>query len=122
MPGFKKLALAAALLGLASTAATSFAAGPMVKTQAPGYYRMMLGDFEVAAISDGTIKLPIRDPLGTPAAQIDAALKKNFLAYPGETSVNAHLINTGSKLVLVDTEGRADERHCHSFPERHAPP
>ena len=99
----KKWALAAVLVGLGSTAASSFAAGPMVKTQAPGYYRMMLGDFEVTAISDGTVKLPVKDLLNAPAAKIDAALKKNFVSYPVETSVNAYLINTGSKLVLVDT-------------------
>ncbi len=97
---FKKIALAAAL---AATALSTLAAGPMVKTQAPGYYRMMLGDFEVTAISDGTVKLPMKDLLNAPAAKIDAALKKNFIAYPVETSVNAYLINTGSKLVLVDT-------------------
>ena len=99
----KKWALAAVLVGLGRTAATSFAAGPMVKTQVPGYYRMMLGDFEITAISDGTVKLPVKDLLNAPAAKIDAALKKNFISYPVETSVNAYLINTGSKLVLVDT-------------------
>ena len=97
---FKKLVLSVAM---ATVAVSSFAAGPMVKTQAPGYYRMMLGDFEVTAISDGTVKLPVKDLLNAPAAKIDAALKKNFISYPVETSVNAYLINTGSKLLLVDT-------------------
>ena len=97
---FKKIALSVALTAVA---ASTFAAGPMVKTQAPGYYRIMLGDFEVTAISDGTVKLPLKDLLHAPAAKVDAALKKNFISYPVETSVNAYLINTGSKLVLVDT-------------------
>ena len=97
---FKKIALSAALIAVA---ASTFAGGPMVKTQAPGYYRIMLGDFEVTAISDGTVKLPMKDLLNAPAAKVDAALKKNFISYPVETSVNAYLINTGSKLVLVDT-------------------
>ena len=103
MLGIKKMALVVALFGLASSASTTFAAAPMVKTQAPGYYRMMLGDFEVTALSDGTVKLPMKDLLNAPAAKIDAALKKSFVAYPVETSVNAYLINTGTKLVLVDT-------------------
>ena len=97
---FKKIALSAALTAVA---ASTFAAGPMIKTQAPGYYRIMLGEFEVTAISDGTVKLPMKDLLNAPAAKVDAALKKNFISYPVETSVNAYLINTGSKLVLVDT-------------------
>ena len=91
------------IVALAAVAGTTFAAGPMIKTQAPGYYRIMLGDFEVTAISDGTVKLPMKDLLNAPAAKVDAALKKNFISYPVETSVNAYLINTGSKLVLVDT-------------------
>ena len=100
---FKKLALAAALLGLATSTLTAFAAAPMVKTQAPGYYRLMVGDFEVTALSDGTVKLPVRDLLNAPPAKVDAALKRSFLSSPVDTSVNAYLINTGSKLVLVDT-------------------
>ena len=96
----KKITLSVAM---STIAVSTLAAGPMVKTQAPGYYRMMLGDFEITAISDGTVKLPIKDLLNAPAAKTDAALKKNFISYPVETSVNAYLINTGSKLVLVDT-------------------
>ena len=39
------------------------AGAPQQKGQAPGYYRMMLGDFEVIALSDGTLGLPGRkDP------------------------------------------------------------
>jgi glyoxylase-like metal-dependent hydrolase (beta-lactamase superfamily II) len=80
------------------------ATAPMVKTQAPGYYRMMLGDFEVTAISDGTVKLPVKDLLlNTTPAKVDRALKRSFLAHPVEMSVNSYLINTGSKLVLIDT-------------------
>ncbi len=97
---FKRIAVAIAIFGLS---VASFAAGPMVKTQAPGYYRMMLGEFEVTAISDGTVKLPVRDLLNAPSAKVGAALQKNFISHPVETSVNAYLINTGSKLVLVDT-------------------
>jgi glyoxylase-like metal-dependent hydrolase (beta-lactamase superfamily II) len=80
------------------------AAGPMQKTQAPAFYRMSLGDFEVTAISDGTVKLPIKDLLtNVKPAILDAALAKNGISYPAETSVNSYLINTGTKLVLVDT-------------------
>ena len=42
------------LLGPVSMAT---AAAPQLKTSAPGYYRMMLGDFEVTALSDGTVDL-----------------------------------------------------------------
>jgi len=92
------LALGLSLVGLANASA------PQVKTQAPGYYRMMLGDFEVTAISDGTVMLPMDKLLtNTTAAKVGKGLSRWFLASPVETSVNGYLINTGSKLVLVDT-------------------
>ena len=96
------IALAAPLLMLAPGAAQ--AAAPLVKTQAPGYYRMMLGDFEVTALSDGSLPLPVDKMLtNTTPARSNAALARSFLKSPVETSVNAYLINTGAKLVLVDT-------------------
>ncbi|MFL5346364.1 MAG: MBL fold metallo-hydrolase [Hyalangium sp.] len=97
-------ALLTAASGAALVPATAQAAAPLVKTQAPGYYRVMLGDFEVTALSDGTVELPV-DKLLTnikPAA-LEKALTRAYLKAPVETSVNAFLINTGSKLVLVDT-------------------
>ena len=53
------LCLAFAAVCAAFTAGNTFAAAPQVKTQAPGYYRVMLGDFEVTALSDGTVQLPV---------------------------------------------------------------
>jgi glyoxylase-like metal-dependent hydrolase (beta-lactamase superfamily II) len=93
--------LAAALVAGTSVA---LAAAPMQKTQSAGFYRMTLGDFEVTALSDGTVKLPMRDLLtNTTPAKIDKALAKAFITNPIETSVNGYLINTGTKLVLIDT-------------------
>ena len=84
------------------------AAAPMVKTQAPGYYRMMLGDFEITALSDGTVTLPVNQLLSnTTPTRVDRALARSGLSSPLETSVNGYLINTGDKLVLVDA-GAAD--------------
>ncbi|GGY73900.1 MBL fold metallo-hydrolase [Cellvibrio zantedeschiae] len=104
---FKNLALAASLLSsaalmtLGSTAA--MAAAPLAKTPAPGYFRLMLGTYEVTALSDGTVDLPMEKLLVEPEAKTTEALAKAFLKTPVETSVNAYLINTGSKLVLIDT-------------------
>ncbi len=65
------LALAAAAL-LAPTIA--HAAGPQPKT-VPGYYRMMLGDFAVTALSDGTLALPVDKMLtNVKPGQVDRAL------------------------------------------------
>lgn len=80
------------------------AAAPMVKTQAPGFYRMMLGDFEVTALNDGVVAYPTTQvlPTATPQ-QIKNGLSENSLTDPVDMSYNAFLINTGSKMVLIDT-------------------
>src|SRR5258708_6639507 len=80
------------------------AGAPQQRTQAPGYYRLMLGDFEVTVLSDGTFQADLGKILTniTPK-ELDAALARSFLKDPVETSVNGFLINTGPKLVLVDT-------------------
>jgi glyoxylase-like metal-dependent hydrolase (beta-lactamase superfamily II) len=96
-------ALALGTLGVTFTSSPVSAAAPMVKTQAPGFYRIMLGDFEITALSDGTVDLPVDKLLSEPAAKTDAILKKSYLSSPLEVSDNAFLINTGSRLVLVDT-------------------
>jgi glyoxylase-like metal-dependent hydrolase (beta-lactamase superfamily II) len=82
--------------------APSFAAAPMVKKQAPAFYRLMLGDFEVTVLSDGSNMLPATKLLHGDLAQIGGALKRGFLGDVVETSHNSFLVNTGSKLVLID--------------------
>ncbi|MBN8227770.1 hypothetical protein JYK02_09635 [Corallococcus macrosporus] len=64
---------------------------PQVKSSAPGYYRMMLGDFEVTALSDGTMTLP----MDTLLTNVTAAQLKTQFAHTGldpshlEGSINA---------------------------------
>lgn len=96
----KRSSILAALL-LAAAAAQ--AGAPQQKGQAPGWYRMMLGDIEVTALSDGTVGLHVEKLLtGTSPARVNSALARWRLATPVETSVNGYLVNTGGKLVLVD--------------------
>jgi acetyl esterase/lipase/glyoxylase-like metal-dependent hydrolase (beta-lactamase superfamily II) len=81
----------------------ALAAAPMVKTQ-PGFYRMMLGDFEVTALNDGVVAYATTQvlPTATPE-QIKNGLSELSLTDPVGMSYNAFLINTGSKLILIDT-------------------
>lgn len=95
--------LAAAIAASIAAAPAADAAAPMAKTPAPGYARIALGDFEITPLSDGTADLPMDQLLQQKADATRAALQKQFLALPLETSTNAFLINTGAKLVLVDT-------------------
>lgn len=104
---FLQVRKAAMLAGLAlvSVSATDIdAAAPMTKIANPGFYSFMLGDFEVTAISDGTFSLDADKLLTniTPE-KIKSTLAKQHMTSPVEGSVNGYLINTGSKLILVDT-------------------
>ena len=97
--------VAAVLLAAAASALTlpAQAAGPMQKSRAPGYYRIMVGDIEVTALSDGTVGLPVTKLLSnTTADAAEKALARSYLKDPVETSVNVYLVNTGSKLVMID--------------------
>jgi glyoxylase-like metal-dependent hydrolase (beta-lactamase superfamily II) len=91
-----------AALVLASAGAQ--AAAPQVRTQAPGWYRTMLGRFEITALSDGTHTFPVDTVMeGVAPAAVDAALARNDLQRPVQGSINAFLVNTGTQLVLIDT-------------------
>ena len=83
---------------------TAYAGAPPAKGQAPGWYRMALGKFEVTALSDGTVELPVDKLLtNTTPGNVRDLLARAYLKSPVMTSVNGYLINTGSKLVLIDT-------------------
>jgi glyoxylase-like metal-dependent hydrolase (beta-lactamase superfamily II) len=84
-------------------AGSAHAAAPMVKTPPPGFYRIMVGDIEVTPINDGTVDLPMDQLLKQKPELTRGTLEKNFMKAPTETSDNAYLINTGTKLVLVDS-------------------
>jgi len=99
---FFALATAAAVpIPQGMSAAT--AAAPVVRTQAPGFHRMDLNGIEITALSDGTIAVPLAQIYGnTTPEQVNRQLGEVFLKSPTETSVNAYLVNTGERLVLID--------------------
>lgn len=74
------------------------------KTQAPGIFRMRVGNFLVTALSDGTAAQDLHTVVtGAKRAEVDALLRRSFLSNPVEVSINAFLVDTGSRLILVDT-------------------
>jgi glyoxylase-like metal-dependent hydrolase (beta-lactamase superfamily II) len=103
---FWRRALAAAGLSLAFVAA--HAAAPQQKTQVPGWYRTMVGDFEVTALYDGYVDLDPKQLLKfTHPGEIQRGMSRAFEPGPTvRTSVNAFLVNTGQQLILVDTGAR----------------
>ncbi len=92
--------------GAAAFSLPADAAAPLAKRQGPGAYRYRLGDYQLTALYDGIWYLPMDDKFmrNASAAQVDRALAAAFLAprvLP--VSFTALLVNTGSKLILIDT-------------------
>ena len=95
------LAAAGALAAVLPPAA--HAEAPMQqKAQAPGWYRMQLGSFEVTALYDGYIDLDSKLFKDASPADLERLLARSYQRSPNMTSVNGYLVNTGSKLVLID--------------------
>ncbi len=91
------------LATLLATTGLAMAEAPQQKNQVAGYYRLMLGNFEVTALYDGAIDLDEKMLKNIQKRDIQRLLARQFLQGPKvQTAVNAYLINTGSKLVLVD--------------------
>jgi glyoxylase-like metal-dependent hydrolase (beta-lactamase superfamily II) len=101
----------AALVGAATaisplgTQAAS-AAVTTASTQAPGFYRYKVGDYECTSINDGARSFPMPPTFVTnvPKEQALAAAEAAYMP-KGMVTVpfNPQLINTGSKLILIDT-------------------
>jgi len=80
-----------------------FAKAPFAAVQAPGFYRLKIGSVEVTALSDGTVALPLAKLYtNTSEEHAQDALNDAFLPEIVPTSVNAFLVNTGERLVLID--------------------
>src|SRR3974390_48487 len=81
------------------------AAVPAAGKQAPGFYRYKVGSFECTSINDGARSFPMPDGWVKNAPK-DKALAAAKAAYMPDGMVtvpfNPQLINTGSKLVLID--------------------
>lgn len=74
-----------------------------VGTQAPGFYRLQLGKFEVTALYDGSMDVDTKVLRNSTPAELKRLLSRMFVGNPMmQTAVNAYLINTGKHLVLVD--------------------
>jgi glyoxylase-like metal-dependent hydrolase (beta-lactamase superfamily II) len=100
------------LAALLITAAGSFssahahdsAAAPptkLAKSQA-GFHRLKIGSVAVTALSDGTIPLDTKILTNTKGHRVAKLLKDGYVGTTIDASINAFLIETAGKLILVD--------------------
>lgn len=88
----------------APSSAASPQAAQSFRPQVPGVYRFHLGKFQITALSDGTVPLDLHKLLnGATPEQVDALLHDGFAGNPMETSINAYVVDSGSRVVLIDT-------------------
>src|ERR1700693_376836 len=84
--------------------APGWAKAPLSGHQVIGAYRYPVGSFEVIALNDGAIELPVGMFLGADPAEAGKLLAARSLpSDKSPTAVNAFLVNTGDKLVLIDS-------------------
>ncbi len=82
--------------------------------QAAGFYRTMLGEYEITVVLDGTDPFPLEKLLiDSDPNEVHRTLEQSGLEASVETSINTFLINTGDHLILVDAGvGQFFGDHC----------
>jgi glyoxylase-like metal-dependent hydrolase (beta-lactamase superfamily II) len=111
------LAGAAAVTALPMAATTpGRTAAPPAGKQAPGWYRYKVGSHEVTVVTDGARTFPLPDGFvaNVKKDDINAALAAAYMEKDKMTILfNPIVVNTGSKLVLIDT-GNGEAAHAQS--------
>jgi glyoxylase-like metal-dependent hydrolase (beta-lactamase superfamily II) len=95
-----------AAAALAAAANPAAAAAPESGKQSPGIYRYKIGSYELTALYDGIWYRPITDTFirNAPFAEVEHALDEAFMPHDKlATPFTALVVNTGGKLVLIDT-------------------
>ena len=106
MPPLTRRMIIAGSTIAALAARPAIAATPPANKQAPGIYRYRIGAFELTALYDGIWYRPITDTFirNAPFAEVEHALAEAFMpADKLATPFTALFVNTGNKLVLIDT-------------------
>jgi glyoxylase-like metal-dependent hydrolase (beta-lactamase superfamily II) len=100
--GFVAGALAGSSLAL--VAGNALAKAPAMGHQVLSAYRHVVGSIEVIALSDGAVDLPVQlFPKADPAETAKILTSTGSPTDKLGTAVNAFLVNTGDKLVLIDS-------------------
>lgn len=81
------------------------AKAPLAGATAPAFYRFKFGDLEITALHDGEFSRPLDNFINNvPLADVQKFMGANYLPTDKVTiSFTTLLVNTGSKLILLDT-------------------
>ncbi len=102
----RRTVLAGSLSATAMPLLPAKAASPPIGRETPGVYRYQVGSFELTALYDGIWYRPITEKFirNAPFADVEHALADAFMpADKLATPFTTLVVNTGQKLVLIDT-------------------
>lgn len=102
----RQLAAAGLAIGASSLAPRSVFARASPAPQVAPIYRSKVGDIQITAIADGYLDLDLVQlfPIAKQSPQTTAKLLAAArTTNPVKTFVNTYVVNTGSKLILIDT-------------------
>src|ERR1700726_1860152 len=94
--------LLVALASFVTAPNAALASAAQHQAQAPGFYRMKVGDLEVTALFDGHMVFDLHWLNGTKATMDGVAEALNEDPHMLDVSDEGFLVNTGTQLVLVD--------------------
>src|SRR5258706_4254245 len=95
-------AFLAALASLVAGPNATLDAAPQHRDQAPGFYRLKVGDLEVTALYDGTAAFDPHWLNGTKATMDGVAKALHEDPHMLDVADTGFLVNTGKQLILVD--------------------
>ncbi|KRT17795.1 hypothetical protein ASU31_00405 [Pedobacter ginsenosidimutans] len=76
----------------------------MERLNIPAFYQFRLGNLEIIALSDGTVKIPTdKIMLFAQSGETEALLHAAFAKTDYEASINSFLVKLGEKLIIIDT-------------------
>lgn len=73
--------------------------------QMPGIYKRRIGDALVTAVNDGYLDIPFNILRGATPEEMQAAMREAFRPGAPRLTVNAFIIETGGRTILVDAGG-----------------
>ena len=95
--------LIAALLLATASGAFAQAPAPKLNKMQAGYYHMQLGEIEVTALSDGTLPISPQSLLtNAKSGEVEKLLNDAYQSKSVDASINAYLIKTDGRLILLD--------------------
>src|SRR5437899_12274649 len=92
----------AVLTSVAAVPNAALEAAPQHRDQAPGFYRLKVGDLEVTALFDGTAAFDPHWLNGTRATMDGVAKAQHEDPHMLDVADTGFLVNTGKQLILVD--------------------